>query len=123
MARVLLVEDDESLSETVKQWLLFEKHAVETAATGYDAIEQLRFGEFDIVLMDWQLPEMTGIEICKQYRAGGGKTPIMMLSGNDSAAERQMGLDSGANDYMRKPFKLKDLSERMNKLINAVKPG
>jgi DNA-binding response OmpR family regulator len=121
MANVLLIEDDESLSETVKQWLMFEKHNVETAATGYDAVEQLRFGKFDIVLMDWQLPEMTGIEICKQYRAGGGTTPIMMLSGNDSAAERQMGLDSGANDYMRKPFKLKDLSERMTKLLNAVK--
>jgi DNA-binding response OmpR family regulator len=121
MANVLLIEDDESLSETVKQWLMFEKHNVETAATGYDAVEQLRFGTFDIVLMDWQLPEMTGIEICKQYRASGGTTPIMMLSGNDSAAERQMGLDSGANDYMRKPFKLKDLSERMTKLLNTVK--
>ncbi|HEY9677849.1 MAG TPA: response regulator [Drouetiella sp.] len=121
MANVLLVEDDDSLAETVKQWLIFEKHNVECAATGYDAIEQLKFGTFDIILMDWQLPEMTGIEICKMFRANGGKTPIMMLSGNDSAAERQMGLDSGANEYMRKPFKLKDLSERMTKLMNAVK--
>lgn len=121
MAKVLLIEDDESLAETVRQWLIFEKHLVESASTGYDAVEQLRFGTFDIVLMDWQLPEMTGIEICKQYRAAGGSTPIMMLSGNDSAAERQQGLDAGANDYLRKPFKLKDLSERMLKLLNAVK--
>ena len=117
MANILLIEDDESLSETVKQWLVYEKHQVETAGTGYDAVEQLRFGEFDIILMDWQLPEMTGIEICKQYRADGGKIPILMMSGNDSSAEKQMGLDAGANDYLRKPFKLKELSERINKLL------
>lgn len=117
MANILLIEDDDSLSETVRQWLVYEKHNVETAATGYDAVEQLKFGTFDIVLMDWQLPEMTGIEICKQYRAEGGTTPILMLSGNDSSVEKKTGLDAGANDYLRKPFKLKELSERINKLL------
>jgi DNA-binding response OmpR family regulator len=117
MAKVLLIEDDDSLAETVAQWLQFEKHSVEVAMTGFEAVEQLRFGVYDIVLMDWQLPEMTGIEICKLYRQNGGKQPIIMLSGNDTAAERQMGLDAGANDYLRKPFKLNELSQRMSKLL------
>jgi len=122
MAKVLLIEDDDSLAETVAQWLQFEKHTVEIAMTGFEAVEQLRFGVYDIVLMDWQLPEMTGIEICKLYRKNGGERPIIMLSGNDSAAERQQGLDAGANDYLRKPFKLNELSQRMNRLL-PVTPG
>lgn len=119
MAKILLVEDDPCLSETVSQWLQFEKHMVETAFTGPEAVEQLRFETFDIIVMDWHIPEMTGIEVTKQYRSGGGTTPILMLSGNDTSAERQEGLKAGANDYLKKPFHLKELSVRLQKLLTA----
>ncbi|HEY9773763.1 MAG TPA: response regulator [Planktothrix sp.] len=117
MAKILLVEDDHCLSETVSQWLEFEQHVVETAFTGPEAIEQLNFGTFDIVVLDWHIPDITGLEVCKQYRTKGGTTPILMLSGNDTAAERQEGLQSGANDYLRKPFHLKELSKRLAALL------
>jgi len=120
MAKILLVEDDTCLSETVCQWLTFEKHIVETAFSGPEALEQLRFDTFDIVVMDWHIPELTGIEVCKQFRSAGGTTPILMLSGNDGAADRQEGMRAGASDYLRKPFQLKELSARMKKLIEQA---
>ncbi len=117
MAKILLVEDDHCLSETVSQWLLFENHIVETAFTGPEAAEQLRFDTFDIIVMDWHIPEITGLEVCKQYRTNGGTTPILMLSGSDTSAERNEGLRAGANDYLKKPFHLKELSSRLAKLL------
>src|SRR5271163_539210 len=120
MAKILLVEDDPCLSETVSQWLQFEKHMVETAFTGPEAVEQLRFETFDIIVMDWHIPEITGLEVCKQFRTGGGTTPILMLSGNDTSAEQQEGLRAGANDYLKKPFHLKELSQRVRKLLDKA---
>jgi len=117
MAKILLVEDDQCLSETVCQWLNFQKHNVETAATGTEAVEQLRFDAFDIIILDWHIPELSGIEVCKLFRSAGGTTPILMLSGNDSAAERDTGLHAGASDYLKKPFQLKELSSRVQKLL------
>ncbi|HEY9719603.1 MAG TPA: response regulator [Trichormus sp.] len=123
MAKILLVEDDPCLSETVSQWLQFEKHMVETAFTGPEAVEQLRFGTFDIVVLDWHIPEINGLDVCRQYRSAGGKTPILMLSGNDTSAERQEGLRAGADDYLKKPFHLKELSVRLQKLLTAASTG
>jgi OmpR-family two-component system manganese-sensing response regulator len=117
MARILLVEDDPCLSETVSQWLSYQQHSVETATTGLEAVEQLRFDTFDIIILDWHIPELSGIEVCKQFRSTGGTTPILMLSGNDSASERQTGLHAGATDYLKKPFQLKELTNRMQKLL------
>lgn len=122
MAKILLVEDDPCLSETVSQWLMFETHQVETAFTGPEALEQLRFDTFDIIVLDWHIPEITGIEVCRKFRSVGGTTPILMLSGNDSAAERQTGLQAGANDYLKKPFQLKELSNRLQKLLQQHQP-
>jgi OmpR-family two-component system manganese-sensing response regulator len=122
MAKILLVEDDACLSETVSQWLTFEKHIVETAHTGGEAVEQLNYDTFDIIVLDWHLPELTGLEVCKQFRQKGGTTPILMLSGNDTSAERQQGLNAGANDYLKKPFHLKELSLRLKKLLPQEQP-
>lgn len=120
MAKILLVEDDPCLSETVCQWLTFEKHMVETAFTGTEAVEQLQFDSFDIIVLDWHIPGLTGLEVCRKFRSVGGTTPILMLSGSDTSAERQEGLKAGANDYLKKPFHLKELSQRLNKLLAAA---
>ncbi len=119
MPKVLLVEDDVNLSDTVKEWLLYEQFDVETAHSGPEAMEQLEFSTFDLVILDWHLPGMDGIDICKNYRAAGGTTPIIMLTGMDNAEERQAGLRAGANDYLKKPFKLKELSQRLKSLLEA----
>lgn len=115
--KILLVEDDPQLAETVKQYLVFHKFVVKAVDNGTDAIEQLQFAKFDLVVLDWHLPGMDGVDICKQFRGSGGTTPIMMLSGNDTGEHRQQGLDAGANDYMKKPFEFKELTERLKKLL------
>lgn len=122
MSKILLVEDDPCLSEMVSQWLMFQAHQVVTACTGPEALEQLRFNTFDLVLMDWQIPEITGVDVCRLFRSTGGTTPILMLSGNGTAAERQTGLQSGVNDYLRKPFQLNELSTRLKQLLQHHLP-
>jgi two-component system, OmpR family, manganese sensing response regulator len=119
MARILLVEDDFDLNDRLKTWLEFEKYIVESAFTGTDALEQMQFGEFDIIILDWHLPEKDGPDVCKEYRDGGGKAPVLMLTGNDDASARATGLAAGATDFLCKPFDLKALSARIKSLVPA----
>lgn len=120
MARILLVEDDIELSEGLRDWLVHNQHNVEMAHDGYEAMENLRFSEYDIIMLDWQLPGITGIEICKQFRQGGGKTPILMLTGMTSAAQREEVTAAGATGYLIKPFKLKELTAKIDQILAAT---
>lgn len=117
MANLLLVEDDTDLSETLQDWLVFQKHVVEAVYTGPEALEQMRFGTFDLVILDWQLPGMNGIDVLKSYRDEGGKMPVLMLTGRTEQKEIQALMTAGATDYMAKPFNLKDLSARVEALV------
>ncbi len=119
MARILVVEDDYDLSDRLKTWLEFEKHIVEAAFTGPEALEHMQFGEYDLVILDWQLPGMDGPDVCKEYRKSGGKSPVLMLTGRDGSAAKQTGLAAGATDFLQKPFDLKSLSARINTLVAA----
>jgi DNA-binding response OmpR family regulator len=120
MARILVVEDDEDLSERLKDWLVFQKHIVETAHDGNEALEQMEFGQWDVIVLDWHLPGMDGPDVCKLYRSKGGGTPILMLTGRDGSAAKVAGLQAGANDFLPKPFHLKELSERLNTLLQKA---
>lgn len=117
MANILLVEDDTDLSETLQDWLVFQQHNVEAVYTGTEALEQMRFSTYDIVVLDWQLPGMNGIDVLKSYRDEGGKMPVLMLTGRTEAKEIKALMDAGATDYMAKPFNLKDLSARVAQII------
>src|SRR5476649_1812468 len=117
MAKVLVVEDDVGLSRTVKDWLTFEHYLVETANNGRHAMEMLNVYQYDVVVLDWELPELTGPEIAKQFRDRGGTTPILLLTGKSSVNEKETGFDSGADDYLTKPFHLKELSLRLRALL------
>jgi DNA-binding response OmpR family regulator len=117
MAKILVVEDDPDLSERLKDWLTFQKHDVELVYTGPEALENLQFGEFDIAVLDWTLPGMDGPDVCKEYRKAGGTKPILMLTGHDSAEAKATGLAAGANDFLIKPFHLKELSARLETLL------
>ncbi len=117
MAKILLVEDDENLSETVADWLIFQDHVVETAYTGLEALEQLECTIFDLIILDWNLPGMEGPDICRQYRSTGGASPIIMLTGMNSKQEKNECMNAGANDYLKKPFKLKDLSLKLQQYV------
>lgn len=117
MPTILLVEDDEDLATTVKDHLASERYAVEHAPDGLTAEEMLKLTAFDLIILDWSLPGKTGIEICGEFRRQGGKTPIIMLTGKRQIEDKEEGLDTGADDYLTKPFSLRELSARVRALM------
>lgn len=117
MAKILLAEDDLALATTIKDWLEFENNSVEAVKDGAAALENLLSLDYDVAILDWNLPKMTGVEVCYQYRAKGGVTPIILLTGKNSVKEKEEGLDSGADDYLTKPFHPKELAARLRAMI------
>ncbi|HEY9712601.1 MAG TPA: response regulator transcription factor, partial [Chroococcales cyanobacterium] len=79
--------------------------------------EKLQFYEYDLVVLDWQLPGLEGVDILKEFRSGGGITPVIMLTGKNSISDKETGFDSGADDYLTKPFHMKELSARVRALL------
>lgn len=117
MARILVVEDDVQLGLQLVEWLGHEEHVVELVTDGRDACALLAQGKFDLLILDWELPHKNGLEICRDYRATGGPAAIIMLTGRSSLDDRSAGLDCGADDYLIKPFHLKELSSRIRALL------
>ncbi|HEY9754125.1 MAG TPA: response regulator transcription factor [Oculatellaceae cyanobacterium] len=117
MAKVLVIEDDLSLSRMIKDWLTVEHHNVETVADGNQGSEKLQYYQYDLVILDWQLPGMEGVQILKEFRNKGGVTPVLMLTGKNTIVDKEVGLDSGADDYLTKPFHMKELSARIRALL------
>jgi DNA-binding response OmpR family regulator len=117
MSKILVIEDDLELLKNLSAWLKLEHHVVEQASRGSEALEKLKFFEYDLVIMDWGLPEVEGIEILREYRDKGGKTPILMLTGKSGIVDIEDGLESGADDYLTKPFNMRELSARVRALL------
>ncbi|MCB1355742.1 MAG: response regulator transcription factor [Maritimibacter sp.] len=111
---ILLVDDDEDLREALaEQLVMTEDFDVFEAGNGADAMQKSREGLYDLVILDVGLPDTDGRELCKLMRKQGVKCPIVMLTGHDSDADTILGLDSGANDYVTKPFKFPVLLARI----------
>lgn len=121
MAKILLVEDDWQLSKKLSEWLTLENHLVETASSGEDALQLLTNFKFDLVLLDWNLTGITGLTVCRRYRASGGTTPIIFLTGEGDLEHKESGLDSGADDYVVKPFEMRELAARMRTVMRRPK--
>ncbi len=115
--RILVVEDDQRLARFLERVLTEEGYAVDRCASGADAVTQLRASGYDLVLLDWMLPDLDGIEVCRQIRRGGSPVPILMLTARDQVSERVLGLDAGADDYLVKPFEVEELLARINALL------
>lgn len=113
MAKILVVDDDPEILETIVDRLTFEKHDVSAVSAGLAAWEHLQKNEYALVILDWELPDVKGIDILRKFRAAGGRTPIIMLTGHTSMDDKESGLDSGANDYLTKPFQMQELSARI----------
>ena len=111
--RILVVEDDDDLRRSVMRALQEAGHKVEVTADGAEADERIADGGLDAVLLDWTLPTMSGLDVCRRAREGGCTTPIVMLTAHDEVADRVSGLDAGADDYMVKPFALAELLARV----------
>lgn len=117
MAKVLLVEDDGSVADAVQEVLRFESYIVDTVDNGKDALYRLKYHSYDLMIIDWGLPDMTGIEVCAQYRQGGGTLPIIMLTGRGGIDDKVVGLDYGADDYLTKPFDTDELTARVRAIL------
>jgi OmpR-family two-component system manganese-sensing response regulator len=117
MAKILVVEDDADVAATIKTFLLFEKHTIEMIANGTEAHEHLKAYPYDLIILDWHLPGMSGVDVCKEYRNRRGSTPILMLTGKNKIDEKEIGLNSGADDYLTKPFDLRELGARVRAIL------
>ena len=111
---LLLVDDDDALRESLRDQLqLHEEFAIDEAANGADALEMVKNANHELLILDVGLPDMDGRELCRLMRRAGVNAPIIMLTGADTEADTILGLDSGANDYVTKPFKLGVLLARI----------
>jgi two-component system, OmpR family, copper resistance phosphate regulon response regulator CusR len=123
MARVLLVEDEKTLGVTLQEGLERAQHTVDLATDGEDALDYVRVGSYDVIILDVMLPKLNGFEVCRQLRADGVRTPILMLTARDSVDDRITGLDSGADDYLVKPFAFGELLARVRALLRRDAPS
>lgn len=115
--RILLVEDDESIAEVLKAALTSQHYLVELATDGEVGWQLAEAFDYDLILLDLMLPKLDGISFCRQRRAKGDRTPILLLTGQDTSTNKVMGLDAGADDYIVKPFDLHELLARIRAVL------
>lgn len=114
--RVLIVEDERKISAYVKRGLEEQGYVVDAAYTGLEALDFADAAPYDLILLDILLPEMDGLSVCRELRRRGKRSPVLMLTARDSVDDRVIGLDAGADDYLVKPFALKELFARLRAL-------
>ena len=119
-ARVLLIEDEAKAARAVLSALKAEGFAPAWAETGEDGFFLLSSQHFDVVVLDWMLPGRSGLEVLKTVRAKDSKTPVLLLTARDALEDRVTGLDSGADDYLVKPFALAELAARLRALLRRA---
>jgi len=119
--RILIIEDDEAIVRILRRSLSHEGYTVDAAFDGDTGLALAQNACPDLVILDWMLPGMDGLEVCQQLR-GSGSTPILMLTAKDSLSDRVEGLDAGADDYMIKPFELEELLARIRALLRRTQP-
>lgn len=117
MAKILLVEDEPDLAETIVEWLAEEYHLVEVEGHGDVALKRLSAGSYDLAILDVMLPGADGLKICRALREAGSAIPVLILTARQSIDWKEAGLDAGADDYLTKPFQLRELSARIRALL------
>lgn len=124
--RILLAEDDKRIASFLRKGLRESAYAVDLAADGEEALYLASINTYDLYILDVNLPAKNGFEICRELRAGGKMEPIMMLTARDELEDKISGLDSGADDYLTKPFEFKELLARLRALLrrrSEVRPA
>jgi two-component system, OmpR family, response regulator MprA len=121
MTTILVVDDDPKIRSVLGRGLRFEGYDVQIAAGGQEALQLARETQFDLVVLDLTMPRMDGLEVCRRLRRGMS-VPILMLTARDAVADRIVGLDSGADDYLTKPFDFEELLARVRALLRRTQP-
>jgi two-component system, OmpR family, copper resistance phosphate regulon response regulator CusR len=121
--RILVVEDEAEIADFLVRGLREEGFTVEHAHDGVSAEHRLRFADWDIVLLDRSLPDMDGLAILRRHRESGGDVPVLVLTARDAVSDRVRGLDSGADDYVCKPFAFEELLARVRALVRRPRGG
>jgi DNA-binding response OmpR family regulator len=126
MPKILLAEDDHDFADLIGDWLEKDKYTVEITHDGDDAVQLLSSFHFDAAILDWELPGVSGIEICRMLRSKRSRIPIMLLTGRVKVEDTELGIDSGADDYLTKPIdprvvlaKLKALFRRAESRVDS----
>ena len=122
MSRVLVVEDDLAILRGLADNLRFESHEVLTATDGETGYRLTREKNPDVIVLDLMLPRMSGYEVCRKLRSEGVQTPILMLTARGEEADRILGLDLGADDYLTKPFSVRELLARIRAVLRRSHP-
>jgi DNA-binding response OmpR family regulator len=114
--RVLVAEDDEGLRSVLERGLRENGYTVDAAADGELALRHLQAYEYEVVIVDWRMPKVSGLEVVRRLRRRGSSVPVLMLTARDEASDRVTGLDEGADDYLIKPFDFSELLARLRAL-------
>jgi two-component system, OmpR family, response regulator MprA len=117
--RILIIEDDPAILKVLQRGLAYEGYTVDVATDGRTGLNQAHDHHPDLVILDWMLPGMDGLEVCRRLRLQGG-LPILMLTAKDTIQDRVQGLDAGADDYIVKPFNLDELTARIRALFRRT---
>jgi two-component system response regulator MprA len=118
--RVLVVDDEPALRSAVQRALALERYDVALAEDGRQALDRIAGEEVDAVVLDIAMPHVDGLEVCRRMRQAGDRTPVLMLTARDAIDDRVAGLDAGADDYLVKPFALRELLARLRALLRRV---
>lgn len=121
--KVLLVEDDRKLARLLHRVFTEEGFIVDTCTGGGEGLEMASTGVYDILLLDWMLPDQDGLSVCRELRRTGSRVPILMLTARGQLKERVLGLQTGADDYVVKPFEVEELVARVHALIRRGGTG
>jgi two-component system response regulator MprA len=121
-ARILIIEDDEAILTFLRRGLSYDGYQVDVALDGQTGLLLAWDNPPDLVVLDWMLPGMDGLEVCRRLRQRG-RVPILMLTAKDTVSDRVQGLDAGADDYMVKPFNLDELLARIRALLRRTRPN
>ncbi len=122
IAHILVVEDEEKLAKFVQLELGYEGYKVTVANDGLSGLMAARDGEPDLILLDWMMPGLSGVEVCRRLRATGAMMPVILLTAKDGIEDRVAGLDAGADDYVVKPFSIEELLARVRAHLRRNHP-
>jgi DNA-binding response OmpR family regulator len=117
MSKILIVDDDRLIGNTLQAFLGNQNYAVEVLEAGEDALQLLNNFDFDLIILDWSLPGISGEPVCLEYRKRGGQAPIIFLTGRNDISFLERGLSAGADDYLTKPFDIRELAARLQSLL------